>query len=102
MKSIAIPQSEKAMDECGVFGFYNNDGFDSIAVTHDALYGLQHRGQISAGITVNDGGNFSTVKELGMVSEVFPPKARLLISFYAGMSDNLATPSTPIPLLTTR
>ena len=33
MKSIAIPQSEKAMDECGVFGFYNNDGFDSIAVT---------------------------------------------------------------------
>ena len=74
MKSIAIPQSEKAMDECGVFGFYNNDGFDSIAVTHDALYGLQHRGQISAGITVNDGGNFSTVKELGMVSEVFPPK----------------------------
>ena len=54
MKSIAIPQSEKAMDECGVFGFYNNDGFDSVAVTHEALYGLQHRGQISAGITVNE------------------------------------------------
>ena len=74
MKYMEIPRSEKAMDECGVFCFYNNDGFDSIAVTHDALYGLQHRGQISAGITVNNDGNFSTVKELGMVSEVFPPK----------------------------
>ena len=74
MKYMEIPHSEKAMDECGVFGFYNNDGFDSVAVTHDALYGLQHRGQISAGITVNNDGNFSTVKELGMVSEVFPPK----------------------------
>ena len=74
MKSIENPRSDKAQDECGVFGFYNNDGLDSIAVTHDALYGLQHRGQISAGITVNNGGDFSTVKELGMVSEVFPPK----------------------------
>jgi glutamine phosphoribosylpyrophosphate amidotransferase len=34
------------MDECGVFGFYNNNDIDSIALTHDALYGLQHRGQV--------------------------------------------------------
>lgn len=68
------PQLDKVQDECGVFGFYNCDNFDSIAITHDALYGLQHRGQVSAGITVNNDGNFSTIKELGMVSEVFPPK----------------------------
>ena len=64
----------KANDECGVFGIYNNDDLDTIAITHDALYGLQHRGQISAGITVNKDGNFSTIKELGMVSEVFTDK----------------------------
>lgn len=68
------PRLDKLNDECGVFGIYNNDNLDTVAITHDALYGLQHRGQISAGITVNNGGNFSTVKELGMVSEVFTPK----------------------------
>lgn len=68
------PQLDKVQDECGVFGFYNCDGFDSVAITHDALYGLQHRGQVSAGITVNNDGVFSTIKELGMVSEVFPPR----------------------------
>ncbi len=65
---------DKANDECGVFGIYNNDCLDTIAITHDALYGLQHRGQVSAGITVNKDGNFSTIKELGMVSEVFTDK----------------------------
>ncbi len=65
---------DKFHDECGVFGFYNNDDFDIAAITHDALYGLQHRGQISAGMTVNDGGSFTTVKELGMISEVFTPQ----------------------------
>ena len=74
MKQVNIPFTEKAMDECGVFGFYNNDDLDSIAITHDALFGLQHRGQISAGITVNENEVFSTFKELGVVSEVFTPK----------------------------
>ena len=68
------PHTDKLNEECGVFGIYNNDDLDTVAITHDALYGLQHRGQISAGITVNNGGNFSTIKELGMVSEVFPDK----------------------------
>ena len=64
------------MDECGVFGIYkNNDELDLVAITHDALYSLQHRGHVSAGITVNDEQKFTTVKELGMVSEVFTEKA---------------------------
>ncbi|MCD8025945.1 MAG: amidophosphoribosyltransferase [Clostridiales bacterium] len=67
---------DKVNDECGVFGFYkNDDDLDAVAITQDALFGLQHRGQESAGITVNKGGDFYTVKELGMVSEVFTPKA---------------------------
>ncbi|MEE0869501.1 MAG: amidophosphoribosyltransferase, partial [Ruminococcus sp.] len=66
---------DKFNDECGVFGIYrNDDDLDSVAITHDALFGLQHRGQESAGITVNFEGEFSTVKELGMVSEVFTSK----------------------------
>ena len=67
---------DKAMDECGVFGVYLfNDDLDIAGITRDALYSLQHRGHVSAGITVNDNRNFVTVKELGMVSEVFPDKA---------------------------
>ena len=78
MKNYAVinPALDKAMDECGVFGIYkNNDELDLVAITHDALYSLQHRGHVSAGITVNDEQKFTTVKELGMVSEVFTEKA---------------------------
>lgn len=66
---------DKIHEECGVFGIYKNDDeLDSVAITQDALYGLQHRGQQSAGITVNADGEFVTVKETGMVSEVLTPK----------------------------
>lgn len=69
------PALDKANDECGVFGIYkNNDDINVVSVTHDALYSLQHRGHVSAGITVNDNQKFTTVKELGMVSEVFNDK----------------------------
>ena len=67
---------DKVNDECGVFGIYrNDDDIDVVAAANDALYSLQHRGQQSAGITVNKDGEFTTVKELGMVSEIFTPKA---------------------------
>ena len=69
------PARDKVMDECGVFGIYkNNDDLNVVSVTHDALYSLQHRGHVSAGITVNLDRQFTTVKELGMVSEVFHDK----------------------------
>lgn len=74
-KSVIIDQSlDKFNDECGVFGLYNNDGLDTVAITHDALYGLQHRGQVSVGMTVNTDGQFKTVKDLGVISEVFTPQ----------------------------
>ena len=73
--AIIDPARDKANDECGVFGIYkNNDELDVVSITHDALYSLQHRGHVSAGITVNDNRQFFTVKELGMVSEVFNQK----------------------------
>ena len=72
---------DKVNDECGVFGIYrNDDDIDVVAAANDALYSLQHRGQQSAGITVNKDGEFTTVKELGMVSEIFTPKVMPAIS----------------------
>lgn len=69
------PALDKVNDECGVFGIYrNNDDINVVTVCHDALYSLQHRGHVSAGITVNDNQKFTTIKELGMVSEVFNDK----------------------------
>ena len=40
-------------------------------MTYVALYALQHRGQESCGIVVNDRGVFSHHKDLGLVPEVF-------------------------------
>ena len=58
-------------EECGVFGVYSPQTTDVAAMTYVALYALQHRGQESCGIVVNDDGVFSSYKDLGLVSEVF-------------------------------
>lgn len=65
---------EKPQDECGVFGIYKNDEeINTIAEVYSGLYALQHRGQKSAGICVNDNGNFKCCKNNGLVSEAFSP-----------------------------
>lgn len=67
--------SDKAHEECGVFGIYRvNDELDCVSIAQDALYGLQHRGQESAGIAVNNDGEFTCVKDTGKVSAVFSDK----------------------------
>ena len=58
-------------EECGVFGVYSPQTTDVAAMTYAALYALQHRGQESCGIVVNDRGIFSHHKDLGLVPEVF-------------------------------
>ena len=58
-------------EECGVFGVYTPQTTDVAAMTYAALYALQHRGQESCGIVVNDRGVFSHHKDLGLVPEVF-------------------------------
>ena len=64
-------QCDELHEECGVFGFYDNDGFDVARLTYYGLYALQHRGQESAGIAVNDDGQFLCHKDLGLVPEIF-------------------------------
>ncbi len=58
-------------EECGVFGAYDMDGGDIAPSVYYGLFALQHRGQESCGIVVNDDGVFSSYKDLGLVSEVF-------------------------------
>lgn len=61
----------KVHEECGVFGVVGAEAEDVAGITYYGLYALQHRGQESCGIVVNDDGVFSSYKDLGLVSEVF-------------------------------
>ncbi len=45
-------------EECGVFGVYSSAQEDLAGLTYYGLYALQHRGQESCGIVVNDDGLF--------------------------------------------
>ncbi|MDE6675381.1 MAG: amidophosphoribosyltransferase, partial [Acetatifactor sp.] len=58
-------------EECGVFGVISPHSADVAGMAYYGLYALQHRGQESCGIVVNDDGVFSSYKDLGLVSEVF-------------------------------
>jgi len=65
--------NDKWVEECGVFGIY-----DTQKVLHEAarlayygIFSLQHRGQESAGIVVNHGGQFLGHKGAGLVVDVF-------------------------------
>ena len=55
----------------GIFGITGAERGAVASVTYYGLYALQHRGQESAGIVVNDDGVFSTHKEVGLVGDVF-------------------------------
>ncbi len=57
-------------DECGVFGVYA-PGHDVARLSYFALYALQHRGQESAGIAAAQDGHIMTVRDQGLVNQVF-------------------------------
>ncbi|MBQ1269240.1 MAG: amidophosphoribosyltransferase [Clostridia bacterium] len=61
----------KLHEECGVFGIAAKTTTDVASPVYYGLHALQHRGQESCGIVVNDDGLFSTHCDLGLVSEVF-------------------------------
>jgi len=58
-------------EECGVFGVIAEKPINVANICYYGLYALQHRGQESCGIVVNDDGLFVSHKDLGLVSEVF-------------------------------
>lgn len=61
-------------EECGVFGIYGDDAMAPAAAAYYGLYALQHRGQESCGIAVNDMGVISHHRGMGLVNEVFDDK----------------------------
>jgi amidophosphoribosyltransferase len=65
-----IPSRDGPRDECGVFGVYAPES-DVARLAYFALYALQHRGQESAGIATCEEGHIMTVRDLGLVSQVF-------------------------------
>ncbi|HAB61169.1 MAG TPA: amidophosphoribosyltransferase [Lachnospiraceae bacterium] len=71
--------SDELHEECGVFGIYDLDGNDVASSIYYGLFALQHRGQESCGIAVSDTngpkGKVSSVKDMGLVNEVFTPES---------------------------
>lgn len=62
-------------EECGVFGIYEKERADVATSAYFALYALQHRGQESCGIAVNDDGVINCHRDVGLVPEVFSREA---------------------------
>ncbi len=56
-----------------VFGIIGQETTNVASTTYYGLYALQHRGQESCGIVVNDDGIFRTHKDTGLVNDVFTP-----------------------------
>lgn len=104
-KDLYIPESPQ--DECGVFGIYANDKeVDCVLETYKALYALQHRGQESAGIVVNSGGEMKCLKNVGTVSEVFSaeeldelPKGSIAVGHVCYSPGKRLLPEATQPLL---
>ncbi len=57
-----------------MFGVYAGQREDVASLTYRALFALQHRGQESAGMGVNDDGVITNYKDIGLVSEAFTPE----------------------------
>ena len=58
-------------EECGVFGIYDFDGGDVASTIYYGLLALQHRGQESCGIAVNNNRDITHYKDMGLVNDVF-------------------------------
>ena len=55
----------------GIFAIIGKEKTNVASSVYYGLYALQHRGQESAGIVVNDDGIFRTHKDSGLVNDVF-------------------------------
>ena len=55
----------------GLFGIVSAEKTNVASSVYYGLYALQHRGQESAGIVVNDDGLFTSYKDSGLVNDVF-------------------------------
>jgi amidophosphoribosyltransferase len=66
---LVVVADDHFKDQCGIFGVFGHG--EASNLTYLGLYALQHRGQESAGIVASNGETLSTVRGMGLVSEVF-------------------------------
>ena len=59
---------------CGLFGIYDKSDKEVVPDCYYGLFALQHRGQESCGIAVNDQGVIRCHKDVGLVNDVFTPE----------------------------
>ena len=68
-----MSNTDKLGEECGIFAIYDPDG-NVAETTYYALYALQHRGQESCGMAINNNRDITQYKDMGLVCEVFDEK----------------------------
>jgi amidophosphoribosyltransferase len=89
-------------EACGVFGIFGHA--EAANLTYLGLYGLQHRGQESAGIAASDGARLRVTRAMGYVADAFDTAAlqalpgRLAIGHvrYSTAGDSSLTNAQPI------
>lgn len=93
-------------EECGIFGIISKEEAAVSQYVYRGLYALQHRGQESCGIVVNDDGVFSAHKDLGLVGDVFSenvlngfPKGRMAIGHVRYSTSGATTRENCQPLI---
>ena len=70
---------DKLKEECGIIGIYDQRNLESSQMTYYGLIALQHRGQESAGIAVNNERVITCFKEMGLVQDVFDERIMSLL-----------------------
>ena len=62
---------DKMEEECGIFGLYSDNEVDTFSLSQFGLFALQHRGQEACGVSVASKNKIITVKDEGLVLDVF-------------------------------
>lgn len=73
------PTDDKLHEECGVIGILSKGNLNTSHMAYFGLIGLQHRGQESAGIAVNNDSVITYFKDMGLVQDVFDERIMSLL-----------------------
>ena len=104
MENLNFRNDDKLHEECGIVGIYEKNNINTANLAYFGLIALQHRGQESAGIAVNNDGIITCYKEMGLVSEVFDNQILNLLKGdmcighvrYSTMGESFVTNAQPL------
>ena len=91
---------DKLHEECGVFGVYSPREDDVAMKTYYGIFALQHRGQESCGIAVNNDGVITGHKDVGIVNDVYSPRFSAGVTAWALSASSSRPPSSSPSILT--